>query len=87
MENEIKASLDGGGHISPPLYCYKCNGLLPFSPWSGTNEPKRCTCGVTVTVPADSVRTGWICPICKAGISPYISICPCLKLKSGGAGG
>jgi len=87
MENEVKISL-GGGQVSPPLYCHKCNGLLPYSPWSGTCEPTRCSCRpVTVTIPADSVRTGWICPICKSGISPYIHKCPCMTIKSGGTGG
>jgi len=88
MKNEVKISLDGDGQLNLPLYCPKCNGLLPFSPWAGTNDPIRCICRpVTVTIPADSVRTGWVCPICKSGISPYINKCPCMTIKSGGTGG
>ena len=26
-------------------------------------------------------KTGWICPVCGRGLSPYTSFCPCKKDK------
>lgn len=22
-------------------------------------------------------RTGWICPLCRSGVAPHVSVCPC----------
>ena len=41
------------------------------------------TVSVTVTSPDIPKMTGWICPVCGRGLSPYTSVCPCKEWGKG----
>ncbi len=51
----------------------------------GACMKKECSCGKTNEEVDDcetcnikiSNITGWVCPLCKRGNSPYSAICPC----------
>ena len=59
--------------------CTKCGkpyyyvGDIPEGGFPRGSEP-YCTC---YTGTSASGTTGWICPVCGAGLSPYTAVCPC----------
>jgi len=61
--------------------CPKCNkpyiyiGDVPEGGFAQGTEP-WCTCR-DLFVQSKTQLTGWICPICGRGCSPYSTFCPC----------
>lgn len=60
-------------------HCPKCYrpyiyiGDIPPNGFTEGFEP-YCTCNVKKET---SKNIGWICPVCGAGLSPFITVCPC----------
>ena len=52
--------------------CEKC-GKPFYDTGESTAIQEICTCW------KDSGITGWICPVCGAGLSPFTTICPCTQ--------
>lgn len=59
-------------------WCAQCNparGFVEGMPMAEvvTNRPK-----VEPPVPGHvALLTGWICPLCRCGVSPKVEVCPC----------
>lgn len=44
---------------------------------SAGEHESHCPLHPSKTKPQQFPSCGWICPVCGAGLSPFISICPC----------
>ena len=52
------------------IRCDKCGGVIEGDL---TSSDFLCNC----VVKNRTGMTGWVCPVCGAGLSPYQSMCPC----------
>ena len=53
--------------------CYKCGNELT----TGDGVDGQCNTCRSATQTAPIGMSGWICPVCGRGLSPYTSQCPC----------
>ncbi len=60
-------------------YCKKC--LLPvYDPNNTTHNLQVCQCPEHDILPNRGM-IGWVCPNCKAGMSPFTDKCNCNMMK------
>ena len=58
---------------APVLTCPECKGSVYYL-YNG----KCWDCyKLTITITSAPVSSGWICPVCGSGLSPYTTKCPC----------
>ena len=56
----------------PTITCNRCGGIISGPPVHTGHQPCNC-------IEEKKSNLAWICPVCGAGMSPYVTKCDCTK--------
>lgn len=66
-----------GGNYNCPQCGHSFNDLVyrPKIVWNKEDSLDACD----MPMPQGFGNQGWVCPVCGAGLAPWVSVCPCMN--------